>query len=255
MAPDAFRRVGARRARPGRRLSIGLAFMLACNPILAQTRIAPATGEQHDQGDADTPIAFDIPAQPLESALKAFSAVAGVGLFYESSLIRGRRSVSVRGLLPAEAALRRLLQDTRLSARSFDRGTITILESTPADLPVGLGSAKAKVAEFASYLARLQRSMDLAFCGETPGPGDPEDLVARVWIAPSGKVSRAELWSGSGSDHRDRAYIAAIGAVTIGAPPPVTMPQPVNMMIDMRASHAAANCSRAGVELRSATHD
>ena len=236
-----------------RLLLIGLALMLICGPTVAQPQTAPALGSRHTP-QAAAPIAFDIPSQSLEAALKTFSAVAGIALFYESSIVQGRRSSAVEGMLPAEAALDLLLRETGLSSQSFDRGTITILQAPAADPAEQLGSAKARVTEFAPYLARVQRSMELAFCAEPNGADDPDDIVARVWIASSGKVARAELLRTTGSALRDRAYVAAIGAVSTAAPP-AAMPQPVNMMIDMRASRSAARCSRAGIATRPATHE
>jgi hypothetical protein len=226
--------------------------MLACQSTLAQTRIVPAAGEQQEHNAV--PITFDIPPQPLDVALKQFSAVAGIELFYETSVVQGRRSSAVSGRLPAAVALRLLLRETGLTSTSFDRGTITILPPTEGDL-AGLDRAKAKVVEFAPYLARMQRSMDRALCGEPSVGDDPEDLLVRLWIAPSGKVSRAELIWTTGSNQRDRTYIAAIGTVAIGAPPPAAMPQPVNMMINARASRASPNCDRSHTELRYLPHD
>lgn len=253
MAPDAFRLREACGAPFSRLLLIGLALMLVCGPSLAQTQTAPEAGNRQT-AYATAPKSFDIPSQALEGALKTFSAVAGIALFYESSIVQGRRSSAVEGLLPAELALELLLRETGLSSKSFDRGSITILQAPAADPAEQLGSAKAKVAEFAPYLAQVQRSMELAFCVKHDGASDSEVIVARVWIASSGKVARAELLQTTGSDPRDRAYVAAIGAISTLAPP-ATMPQPINLMIDMRASRSAERCSRAETGLRHATHE
>ena len=240
-------------ARFNRLLLIGVALMSLCGPTLAQPTTAPAFGNRQNP-QAAAPMSFDIPSQSLEAALKTFSAVAGIALFYESSIVRGRRSSSVEGLLPAETALDLLLRETGLASTSFDRGTITILQAPASDPAEQLGSAKARVAAFAPYLARLQQSMDLAFCVDPYSADDPDDIVTRVWIAPSGRISRAELLWTTGSEPRDRAYIAAIGAVSTSAPP-AAMPQPVTLMIDMRASRSADRCRRAGIAMRPASHE
>jgi hypothetical protein len=250
VAPDAVRLRKAWVARFGRLLLIGLALMLHGGSTLAQTQTAPEAGNRQ-AAHANSLKSFDIPSQSLEGALKAFSALTGIALFYESSIVQGRRSSSVEGLLPVETALDLLLRETGLASTSFDRDTITILQVPATEQ---LGSAKARVAAFAPYLARLQKSMDLAFCDESHRADDPDDIVTRVWIAPSGRISRAELLWTTGSEPRDRAYIAAIGAVSTSAPP-AAMPQPVTMMIDMRASRSVDRCRRAGIAMRPAPHE
>src|SRR5690606_21822780 len=61
--------------------------------------------------------AFDIPAQDLASALKAFAAAAGREVVAPSEIVRGKRSARVAGQLPAEQAIERLLVGTGLSYR------------------------------------------------------------------------------------------------------------------------------------------
>lgn len=251
MALNAVRSVVACGARLSRSLLIGFAFLLTCEPVLAQTQTAD---KQQDEEAVRGRVVFDILSQPLETALTQFRAVAGIELFYESNVVRGKRSSAVSGMLPVEAAMRLLLRETGLFSTSFDRNTITILQPTDADVAVGLARAKAQVAEFGSYLARLQRMMDRAFCGGSPAAGDPEDILIRLWIAPSGKISRTELLLTTGSDQRDRAYVTVIGALAVDLPPPATMPQPVNMIIGARTVRISTDCPPA-IELRSARHD
>ena len=77
-------------------------------------------------------VAFDIPAQPLASALQAFGAMTQIELFYESDLVMGRRSFPLRAEMRVESALGLLLKGTGLATASFSRDTITIVTSRAA---------------------------------------------------------------------------------------------------------------------------
>ncbi|WP_398476384.1 hypothetical protein [Tardiphaga sp.] len=123
------------------------------------------------------PVLLDIPAQSLEHALKAFTDATHVVLFYEGSVIMGRLTFPLRGEFPADLALRQMLQGMGLSSTPFERGTMTMLSR-----------AKAGVTDFSQYLAQVQRSLDLAFCHAPVAANDPDEMLARVWLAPSGEV-------------------------------------------------------------------
>src|SRR5262249_39789865 len=63
------------------------------------------------------PISFQIPAQPLASALQAYGQKAGVQILYESNSAAGRTSVAVEGSFSREDALKRLLAGTGLGVQ------------------------------------------------------------------------------------------------------------------------------------------
>lgn len=202
------------------------------------------------------PVAFAIPSQQLETALKAFSAAAQVELFYESDAISGRQSFAVNGTFVPEVAMRTMLQGTGLSSTSFDRGTITILSVAKGREAAELRLAKQGIAEFSSYLALVQKSLDQTFCRATIAASDPDELLARLWISPSGSVQRADLLSSAGSDERDRLYLAMLATVAIGERPPAAMPQPVNLMLMPKRTQSSAACqSIASQRTRSAAHE
>jgi hypothetical protein len=242
------------RTRCSYALSTGIVFMLCCVPVLAQERSADGLAADGFANVEATPAMLDIPSQPLEAALKAFAAATRIALFYESSVVAGRRSFAVRGALPAEAALHVMLQGTGLSGRSFDRGTITILAPAKDDQATELRHAKASIAEFSLYLALVQQRLDRAFCLAPIAPGDPDRFLARLWISPSGNVAHADLLSSAGSDHRDYVYKKVLAALTIRAPPPTHMPQPINLMITPRKP-TSVGCLTLGADARSAVYE
>src|ERR1700761_5259610 len=72
-------------------------------------------------------IELDVPAQPLDQALKAFGAATGSQVFYETGLTVGRMSKKVQGVYEREAALQVLLRESELAARTIAADTFTIV--------------------------------------------------------------------------------------------------------------------------------
>jgi hypothetical protein len=202
-------------------------------------------------------IMFDIPAQPLASALKAYAAAASIQLFYDTDLMLRRQSSSVDGLLTPDAALHTLLQGTGLSAVSFDRGTVTILAGPGRAVPVDLEPAKVRAIPFMPYFALMQSGLRSALCRSPATRLDPSERRIRLWITSSGTVARAELLTPTGSAERDRAYVDALQTLSIDEPPPASMPQPITLAILPRTSPDAAECSTAGepIPVRPSSHE
>ena len=76
--------------------------------------------------DFSQSIAFDIPAQPLSSALVQFADQAGVQFTAPSTSLDGLRSEGVRGTYVRSRALAMLLRGTGLGYRIVDQGTVAI---------------------------------------------------------------------------------------------------------------------------------
>ncbi|UUS14707.1 STN domain-containing protein [Stenotrophomonas sp. CD2] len=94
--------------RPGRmprpsRLCIAL---LAAGTASA----APSVLAQDASGDHAAVQRFDIPAQPLDEALRSYMRQSGVQVVYPATLARGVTSRAVSGSLSASEALQHLLQ-------------------------------------------------------------------------------------------------------------------------------------------------
>jgi hypothetical protein len=230
-------------------------LLLSNHPLAAESRIDRVRVEATQEDAGIKFVMLDIPSQALDVALKAFGVATQVALFYETGVVSGRRSFPVHGEYPVDAALRVMLKGTGLSSTSFDRGTITILAPALSDVASHLKRTKAGLVEFSSYLALVQQSLDQAFCRAPVAATDPDDFVARVWISPAGDVQRAELLPGTGIDARDRVYMSALTRLSIGAPPPAAMPQPINLMLMPKKSQGSSACMMQGTESRSAAHE
>jgi len=114
-------------------LSTGLLFFAA-----AGTRVASAQV-------SDAPVAFDIPAQPLGTALNTLAVQANLQIFFEQKPVAGQAAPSVVGTMTAKHALQTLLANTNLSFVQNADGTIVV--SPKAAVAPKVGANPAPVAE------------------------------------------------------------------------------------------------------------
>lgn len=103
---------------------------------------------------------FDIPAQPLASALTAFARQSGCQLLFNPEELKTLTVSSLRGELPAEAALERLLAGSGLSAQSSGKDSYVIRRNTSAQI---LPEVLVRATQEASY-----RAESVALAGKLP---------------------------------------------------------------------------------------
>ena len=112
--------------RPWRFIALGMAaFLSIAGPAPAETS-APA------KAASEARIAFDIPAQPLQSAVTAFGLQAGYQIAVDQATLSGREGNAVRGRYTPAAALGRLLADTGVTYELIDNNSVTLLAEAPA---------------------------------------------------------------------------------------------------------------------------
>ena len=85
---------------------------------------------------------FDIPAQSLDGALAAFSAVTRVQVLVAAEVTQGLRSPGLSGSYPQSEALARLLAGSGLSARYIDSDSVTLEKRAGADEALQLGATR-----------------------------------------------------------------------------------------------------------------
>ncbi|WP_281301419.1 MULTISPECIES: TonB-dependent receptor [unclassified Iodidimonas] len=95
--------------------SLGSLGSLSALPLLAPASAIAAEAHQ-----------FNIPAQPLDSALIDFSLQAGVSVLVSDDLIRDQRSNEIAGRLEQDVALKTLLGESGLTFERVDETTISI---------------------------------------------------------------------------------------------------------------------------------
>jgi hypothetical protein len=208
----------------------------------AQQQNAPATPSELD---------FDIPSQPLESALQTYGNQAGVQVLYESQLAIDRRSTAVHGRLPAATALDLLLSGTGLIVREARPSSITIALPAqrsdsalppnlqkPADLSIGEIRVRAPARSvdtsgLQDYNAAIQLDIQKALKRNAKTRSGSYRAVLDLWIDPSQTIQRTALLQSTGDRGRDAAIAVALQGVTINRPPPPHTRQPIRIAVDV----------------------
>ncbi len=96
---------------------------------LALAPAVAAGGSARAQDSATT--AFNIPAQPLSSAVTMFSRQSGISVIVSAQVVRGRRAPRVEGVMSPERALAALIAGTGLTITRGHGGVLVIDEVRP----------------------------------------------------------------------------------------------------------------------------
>lgn len=95
--------------------------------------IAVACSFVGTEARAEQSVAFDIPAQPLPSALITFARQARVQVFFPSTLVAKRRAPMLKGVMSRQAALRHLVDGSGLAVVHDDGQTVVLrVQRAPA---------------------------------------------------------------------------------------------------------------------------
>src|ERR1700678_3409828 len=99
---------------------------------------------------------FDLPAGPMDKALRDFAVQANRNISYEPSIVAGLQAVAIRGEFTVGDALTLLLKGTKLRAVDVNTKTIRILEKTSS------GTSPQTVPEdFSSKNTEIQNENDI----------------------------------------------------------------------------------------------
>jgi hypothetical protein len=197
---------------------------------------------------AELPIEFDLPAQPLASALDAYIAVTGFVVVYNGNLAMGQLSHAVTGRLMPKVALSLLLEDSGLVAEYTAANAFVLLPAPgkPAvvntPLNIGLAALSQQGSSERRYSGLLQGRINDALCAQqATKPGDYRAAI-NFRIGVSGEVIQLKLLSSTGDAQRDAAIVDIAGRVAIGEPPPPRMVQPFTMVVLPRSSGGTVDC-------------
>lgn len=101
---------------------------LRLSAAMATLALASAPAMAHAQT-----VQFDIPAQPLNKALIAYSKQANVRIAFPADAIKGRTSVAIRIAIPPHDALVRLIAGSGLHIVREDGQVVVLAEEGPGD--------------------------------------------------------------------------------------------------------------------------
>jgi hypothetical protein len=198
------------------------------------------------------PLRFDIPSQPLASALQAYSTATGVQLLYESSVANGRFSTGVEGDMTRDAALRILLSETDLSIHYTRVNSATLAPlSAQSDNPPPAVFAKADLSletlrvrrpvegsdpsQLRAYTGIIQSDIQQALRKDNKTRSGSYSAGVKLWIDGPRTVRKAELFRSSGDQERDDTISRLLDGLLISQAPPANTPQPVMVMINVRS--------------------
>jgi TonB family protein len=177
-------------------------------------------------------LTFDLPAQPLVSALETYAAVSGWQVVYDGALARGRQSTAVKGRFAPDVALRILLAGTGLVPRYMAADGIVLMpDPSPLSARQNLTVNTAPLPVVTEYYGRIQRGLRQTFCADSRARSGGYRIAVGLWIGPSGAVARSALLDSTGDPNFDATLDRAVRSISIGAPPPAGFAQPVVLVI------------------------
>jgi hypothetical protein len=221
-------------------LHLGCKAVFSAHLVLMLTLVS-AVG-QSDLQNATTPEArlrFDIPEQPLTTALDAYAAATGLEVLYDSNLAAGRRSTIVRGVLVPDVALRVLLEGTGLTVLYAEHAFAVVPR------PSRLQSNSTNPTDRIPYLAIVQGSVERVFCNHPETRPGQYRLALRFSIGAGGEVLQPQLLSSTGDPQRDGLIADLLSGLSIERAPPPDLPQPITMIVSPRPPVQTGDCGSA----------
>jgi len=213
--------------------------------ILSLAAVSHA-GEPAPSPDAAGRIAFDLPAQPLATAVQVYAQATGQSVFFDGQLTAGLESAALHGLFTPREALQRLLAGTRLAARHTDARTFTLVEAEAPPPVTATAPAAPAVPAMSSRDARVvQQALERTLCRWPHArPGTYRALV-QLWVGPGGHVRRTRLLSSTGLAQRDAALEAAMNTLVLERPPEGEADQPLTVLLLPRTGDRPDVCDAA----------
>lgn len=194
------------------------------------------------QASADRKTAFDIPSQPLDSALTRYFEVTGVQLLYDSLLTQGRRSSAVRGRYAPREALRLLLSNTGLVVR-YSRANAAIITTPDATtesgqlVPLGRVVVRERVASAAlspvermAYYEQLETELQSRLRDDRRTARLSFDIVVAFRVDNDGRLEDIRVSRTSGDRKTDSIISETLSGVSV-SPPPDLLTQPLRVAL------------------------
>ncbi len=209
---------------------------------------------QPEASQSSQPMVFDIPAQPLPSALHAYGRRVGVQVLYDSRSAADRQSVAVQGRLTPDEALKRLLGNTDLEIRHATADAVTLVAPTPpeqdapppnvlSDADLSLGELRVRAPtrsndldRFVDYSETVRNEIQRALLKNPHSATGNYRAVLDLWIDPTRTIRKAALLQPTGDDARDGAITATLQGLTISQPTPADAPQPIRAVVAVSTS-------------------
>ncbi|UXH77422.1 secretin and TonB N-terminal domain-containing protein [Roseateles amylovorans] len=186
---------------------------------------------------------FDIPGQPLASALERYAVVTDQTVLFSDDLVALRRSSAVEGRYTAREALDLLLTGTSLRAERVGAGAKASFVLRPL-----LDDAAPTPAEALDrrYDGLVQHRIWKALCATAQTAPGGYRAVLRLEIDAAGRLSQPRLLTTTGSPRRDEAIVAALQGLQVEAAPPAGLQQPLTLVLLPRPAGQPSGCLTEG---------
>lgn len=204
--------------------------------------VASIAGWSHAMAAGATDlVVFDLPAQPLATAIERYSVITGWQIIYDSDLATGRRSAPVKGAFAPAVALRMLLAGTDLSPEYMAvDGAMLVPDPMAAARPA---IAPEPPPHIRDYYGRIQVALERAFCADDLVATGAYRISIGFWIESSGSVTRMAALGSTGRRDVDAAFERAVRRLAVG-PPPDSFAQPVVILV---TPDLPSQCQAAGL--------
>lgn len=178
--------------------------------LLGTGNVAMAQSSQETDAVADAAaFQFDIPAQPLASALEAFAEQSGLQVAYAGGAGGGIRSAAVAGRLAPAEALRQLLAPTGYEHEFVNAKTVTIRPRDSAGDDVAQGTGSAETLETINVTGTYLKNID---------PASPLIVIDAQLIESRGYASIEDVLRSLPQNFSNRTSAArALGEVEYGS--------------------------------------
>ncbi|MBX9800089.1 MAG: TonB C-terminal domain-containing protein [Burkholderiaceae bacterium] len=195
------------------------------------------------QAIAHALIRFDLPAQPLDTALVTFGGLTGYSVLVASNLAAGRQAAAVVGDFEPREALQKLLVDTGLVARYSGSNAFTLAlangASDASEPDADAASGKRIALAKSSYALVLQASLTRILCRAQPDAFGRYRAVFQLWINDDGAIRDVRLLESTGLTERDAVVQRALRQGAMDAAPPARLAQPISILLTPRPDPAA----------------
>lgn len=237
-------------SRRGGVIAAGCMVAVACMTVTATRGVAADRTSASTSAPGDR-ISFEIPAQPLASALQAYGVRTGLQIMYESRSATGLQSRAVTGEFSREAALELLLSGTGLRVRYATPTAITLARGTGLDLPppdplleanLSIGELRIRAsketdpAALQHYAESVQIDIQAALRKDPRTGSGNYTARLELWIDAAHTIRKARFVRSTGDEARDAAVTAVLlGLRTTSRFAPANIPMPIRIGIVVKS--------------------
>ncbi|UVH57831.1 STN domain-containing protein [Variovorax paradoxus] len=185
-------------------------------------------------------IEFDIAAQRLGDAIDVYSRLTGLDVLLDGEQAQ-RPANAVLGTFTALQALETMLAGTGLEARYATASSVVIraarASGTAAATPGGDASAyeesgfQGGEVLHQSYAAQVQQALRASLCDAAETRPGGYRLALQLRLDGHGMAERFRLLSTTGKTSRDAAVLRKVRTLSVGSPPPPSLPQPLVILL------------------------